>query len=74
MNFLNGTMAVSQCLSKIEPQYTMKMSIRMLTTLLMGYKTAGKLYSMERIEADSQAVEKLDELLFHKIPYVSDYI
>ena len=29
---------------------------------------------MERIEADSQAVEKLDELLFHKIPYVSDYI
>jgi len=58
----------------IKPQYTMKMSIRMLTTLLMGYKTAGKLYSMERIEADSQAVEKLDELLFHKIPYVSDYI
>ena len=39
-----------------------------------GYKTASKLYEMARIETTPQTVECLDDLLFHHIPYVSDYI
>lgn len=58
----------------MEPQYTMKMTIGTLTALLMGYKTARKLYGMDRIETVPEAVECLDDLLFHHIPYVSDYI
>lgn len=56
------------------PDYTMKMSIATLTTMLLGYKSAKKLYSMERIETTKEAVEKLDDILFHAVPYVSDYI
>ena len=56
------------------PDYTMKMSIATLTTMLLGYKSADKLYSMERIETTKEAVEKLDDILFHAVPYVSDYI
>lgn len=56
------------------PDYTMKMSIATLTTMLLGYKSAEKLYSMERIETTKEAVEKLDDILFHAVPYVSDYI
>lgn len=56
------------------PDYTMKMSIATLTTMLLGYKSAEKLYSMERIETTKEAVEKLDDILYHAIPYVSDYI
>ena len=52
----------------------MKMAIASLTTLLLGYKTASKLYEMARIETTPQTVECLDDLLFHHIPYVSDYI
>jgi predicted acetyltransferase len=52
----------------------MKMSIATLTTMLLGYKSAEKLYSMERIETTKEAVEKLDDILFHAVPYVSDYI
>ena len=54
--------------------YPMKMSIGTLTTLLLGYKTAEKLYGMDRIMASREAVERLDDVLFHSIPYVSDYI
>ena len=48
--------------------------IATLTTLLLGYKTAEKLYVMDRIKAEHSAVEILDDILFHTIPYVSDYI
>ena len=44
------------------------------TTLLLGYKTAERLYELERIEGREEAVERLDDVLFHKIPYISDYI
>ena len=54
--------------------HPMKMSIGTLTTLLLGYKTAEKLYGMDRITASREAVERLDDVLFHSIPYVSDYI
>lgn len=40
----------------------------------MGYKTADKLYNMNRIIGDIKAVEALDNILYHEIPYVSDYI
>ena len=57
-----------------EPEYAMKLSIATLTTLLLGYKTAEKLYGMNRIVAEPAAVEILDDILLHQIPYVSDYI
>ena len=59
---------------KEEKGHPMKMSIGTLTTLLLGYKTAEKLYGMDRIVASTEAVERLDDVLFHSIPYVSDYI
>lgn len=52
----------------------LKMNIGTLTTLLMGYKTAERLYELERIEGDEEAIERLDDVLFHKIPYISDYL
>ena len=55
-------------------EYTVKMSIATLTTLLLGYNTAERLYELERIEGTEEAVEKLDDVIFHKIPYISDYI
>ena len=42
--------------------------------LLLGYKTAERLFELERIEGREDAVERLDDVLFHKIPYISDYI
>ena len=44
------------------------------STLLLGYKTAERLFELERIEGREEAVERLDDVLFHKIPYISDYI
>ena len=45
------------------------MGIGTFTTLLLGYKTAERLYELERIEGREEAVERLDDVLFHKIPY-----
>lgn len=50
------------------------MDIATLTTLLLGYKTAERLYELERISGRKEAVDRLDDVLFHKIPYISDYI
>ena len=58
----------------MKPEYTVKMNIPTLTALLLGYKTAERLYEMERIEANQEAIDRLDDVLFHKIPYISDYI
>ena len=57
-----------------EPDYTAGLTNATLTTLLLGYKTAEKLYVMDRIKAEHSAVEILDDILLHQIPYVSDYI
>ena len=54
--------------------YSEKLSIATLTTLLLGYKTAAQLYKMGRIEADMRAVVRLDNALQHEVPYISDYI
>lgn len=56
------------------PEYRVKLSIGTLTTLLLGYKTARKLHRMGRITADEQAVTRLDDVLLHEVPYISDYI
>ena len=55
-------------------QYHVGMSIATLTTLLLGYKTAAQLRRMERITGDELSVEKVDDVLFHEAPYISDYI
>ncbi|MDO5853614.1 MAG: GNAT family N-acetyltransferase [Thermoplasmata archaeon] len=58
----------------MEPDYTVKLSIGTLTTMLMGYMTATQLHRLERIEGSDEAIEALDEILIHEIPYISDYI
>lgn len=55
-------------------EHRLKMDIGTLTTLLLGYKTAERLYELERIEGERASVDRLDDVLFHKIPYISDYI
>lgn len=53
---------------------TLRLSIATLTTLLLGYNTAARLYRMGRITGDEETVRLLDEVLFHETPYISDYI
>ena len=55
-------------------EYSVKLSIATLTALLLGYKTAERLYEMGRVTGSRKAIEKLDGVLYHKIPYISDYI
>ena len=50
------------------------MSIATLTALLLGYKSAKQLFRAERIEGDMDAVRRLDDVLLHESPYISDYI
>ncbi len=51
-----------------------KLSIATLTTLLLGYKTAAKLYRMGRINTDRETIQLLDDVILHEMPYISDYI
>ena len=57
-----------------ETDNIVKMDIGTLTTLLIGYKTASSLFEMEKIESTEKTIEILDDLLLHKLPYISDYI
>ncbi len=57
-----------------EPDHVLSMSIGTLTTLLLGYMSASQLERLERIEGPHKAIEALDEILIHEIPYISDYI
>ena len=50
-----------------------RLSIATLTTLLMGYKSAAKLYRMGRIQADAHQIARLDDAINHEAPYISDY-
>ncbi len=59
---------------KPERSHTVHLSIATLTTLLLGYKSAAKLYRMGRITADEDIIQLLDDVLLHEIPYISDYI
>lgn len=62
------------CLSDGPAQYRVAMSIGTLTTLLLGYKTAVQLYRRERIQGSECSVQRLDDVLLHESPYISDYI
>ena len=75
----NGTFVIDfekgHCaLTDKNPQYHLSMSIGTFTTLLLGYKSAEKLLQMGKIQTTYDAVAKLDDILYHEIPYVSDYI
>ena len=54
--------------------HTVRLTIGTLTALLLGYKTAARLLELERIEGSVEAIEEVDDMIFHKIPYISDYI
>ena len=47
-----------------------------IVAFTLAFREAGaeRLYELERIEGREEAVERLDDVLFHKIPYISDYI
>ena len=63
------------CTVTDEPaEHRVKMSVATLTTMFLGYKTAEQLHRMERITGDEESVGRLDDMLFHKAPYISDYI
>ena len=70
VNFNKGKCTLSDTPAKLH----LKMGIGTLTALLMGYKTADRLHELERIEGEDEAIERLDDVLFHKIPYISDYL
>lgn len=55
-------------------QNKIKLSIATLTTLLLGYKTAIKLYRMDKIHGKEDVMHLLDDVLLHEIPCISDYI
>lgn len=55
-------------------QHTVQLSIGTLTTLLLGYKTAAQLARTERIRGSAEAVQRLDDVLLHEVPCISDYI
>ena len=61
-------------ITDMEPDYTVGLSIGTLTTMLLGYMSASQLARLERLRAEPEAVEALDEILIHEIPYISDYI
>lgn len=50
------------------------LSIGTLTTLLLGYKRAPELASLELLQADEQTIQLLDAIIIRKKPYISDYI
>lgn len=61
-------------ISEAHTRSRVKLSIATLTTMLLGYKTAAKLYQMGRIEADRETILRLDDCILHETPYISDYI
>ncbi len=54
--------------------YEASMSIGTLTTLLLGYKRAPDLLTLDRIHASEETIELLDDVLIRKKPYISDYL
>lgn len=57
-----------------QAEQTVRLSIASLTTLMLGYKSAAKLYRLGRIQAEEETVCLLDDVLLHEVPYLSDYI
>ena len=50
------------------------MYIDKFNTMILGYKSDERLLQMGKIQTTYDAVAKLDDILYHEIPYVSDYI
>ena len=68
--FQNG-----RCYLTEEPaEYQVAMTINSLSALLLGYKTAVQLYRLERIDGSVEAINQLEDVLYHEPPYISDYI
>lgn len=61
-------------LTKESGDYQIAMTINSLSTLLLGYKTAIQLYRLERINGSIEAINQLDDVLYHEAPCISDYI
>lgn len=61
-------------LTKESADYQLSMTINSLSTLLLGYKTAVQLHRLERITGSDEAIDQLDDVLYHEPPYISDYI
>lgn len=79
LDWNNRTLTVrfheGQCtMTDTKPDYHVAMNVATLTTMLLGYKTAAQLYRFERIQGDEQAVRRLDDVILHESPYISDYI
>lgn len=55
-------------------EYRVSMSIATFTTLLLGYKTAVQLYRRERIRGSERSIQRLDDVILHEAPHISDYI
>lgn len=68
--FDHGKCHITQDASK----HRAELSIATLTTLLLGYKSAAKLFQMGRIISDEATAALLDSALLHEMPYISDYI
>ena len=72
---INVLFSKGRCfITEQKAEYHIKLDIASLTTLLIGYKSAMQLWKLERIDAPRAAVETLDNVLMHEIPYISDYI
>ena len=50
------------------------MYMGLFISLFLGYMSSEKLLQMCKILTTYDAVAKLDDILYHEIPYVSDYI
>ena len=74
VRFHKGECVVLDASAKAAHCHTVHLSIATLTTLLLGYKSAAKLYRMGRITANESTIQLLDDVLLHEIPYISDYI
>ena len=61
-------------LTKESADYQIAMTINSLSTLLLGYKTAIQLYRLERINGSIEAINQLNDVLYHEAPCISDYI
>lgn len=61
-------------ITDMDPDYVVELSIGTLSTLLLGYMSAAQLARLERLRAEPEAIEALDEILIHEIPYISDYL
>ena len=56
-------------------EYTVDLSIGTLTTMLLGYKRPSYLLDMEYLQnASNETINILEDIIFDKKPYISDYI